>query len=241
MTLSTPLAVPAAASPARRDRVRVAARWLDLVLPLGLVLAAFGLRLPYLWTVPRFSDETREALLAIEILHGNDAGLVNVDAYIGGFYNWLLAVLFWLTGVSAYTPRLVTAVAGALAVGFTYLLARDLGGRVAAIVAAALLATSGSVILSNGHLGWSHCLTPTFTTLAAWLLQRGDPLTGHRTRAARERARVWRGLSDPSGHARAVARRGPLCPLVGPALAADTLAVPGAGALPGRLRERGGL
>ena len=74
MTLSTPLAVPAAASPARRDRVRVAARWLDLVLPLGLVLAAFGLRLPYLWTIPRFSDETREALLAIEILHGNRRG-----------------------------------------------------------------------------------------------------------------------------------------------------------------------
>ena len=95
-----------------------------------------------------------------------------MDAYIGGFYIWLLAGIFWLTGVSALTPRLVMAVAGALAVGITYLLARDLGGRLAGLIAAALLATSGAQILSNGHIAWSHCLTPTLTTLAAWLLQR---------------------------------------------------------------------
>src|SRR5204863_2883207 len=76
-------------------------------------------------------------------------------------------------GVSALTPRLVMAVAGALAVGLTYLLAKDLGGRLAGLLAAALLATSGAQILSNGHIAWSHCLTPTLTTLAALLLQRG--------------------------------------------------------------------
>ena len=125
--------------------------------------------------MPRFTDETREVLRAIELLNGGLSSadrLVNVDAYIGGLYLWLLAAVFWLTGVSALTPRLVMAVAGALAVGLTYLLARDLGGRLAGLFAAALLATSGGQILSNGHIAWSHCLTPTLTTLAAWLLQR---------------------------------------------------------------------
>jgi 4-amino-4-deoxy-L-arabinose transferase-like glycosyltransferase len=98
--------------------------------------------------------------------------LVNVDAYIGGLYTWLLAATFWLTGVSALSPRLLMAVAGAIAVGLTYLLARDLGGRLAGLIAAALLATSGGQILSNGHIAWSHCLTPTLTTLATWLLLR---------------------------------------------------------------------
>src|SRR5215212_9658484 len=183
MSLSTPLAAPAAASTtaspaaARPDRAGLAAALLSIDAALALGLAAVGLmlRLPYLWTVPRFTDETREVLRAVELLNGGLSSadrLVNVDAYIGGLYLWLLAGLFWLTGVSALTPRLVMAVAGAAAVGLTYLLARDLGGRPAGMLAAALLATSGGQILSNGHIAWSHCLTPTLTTLAAWLLQR---------------------------------------------------------------------
>ena len=52
----------------------------------------------------------------IELLRGGLSTadrLVNVDAYIGGLYLWLLAGIFWLTGVSALTPRLLMAVAGA--------------------------------------------------------------------------------------------------------------------------------
>jgi 4-amino-4-deoxy-L-arabinose transferase-like glycosyltransferase len=198
MSLTTPLAAPAAApstasAAARSDRAGPARAlalpgiWPDLALVVGLALVGLALRLPYLWTIPRFTDETREVLRAVELVHGGLRGadtLVNVDAYIGGLYLWLLAGVFWLTGVSALTPRLMMAVAGAVAVGFTYLLARDLAGqeggheagrlsgRVAGLLAAALLATSGGQILSNGHIAWSHCLTPALTTMAAWLLQR---------------------------------------------------------------------
>ena len=182
MTVSTPLAASAAATPAsppaaRTDRYGLIAALLspDALLIVGLAAIGLLLRLPHLWTIPRFTDETREVLRAIELLNGGLSTadrLVNVDAYIGGLYLWLLAGIFWLTGVSALTPRLVMAVAGALAVGCTYLLARDLGGRLAGLLAAALLATSGGQILSNGHIAWSHCLTPTLTTLAAWMLQR---------------------------------------------------------------------
>jgi 4-amino-4-deoxy-L-arabinose transferase-like glycosyltransferase len=180
MSLTTPLAATAAAtSPpaaaARRSSYAAALLSLDAALLAGLFTVALLLRLPHLWTVPRFTDETREVLRAIELLNGGLSGadrLVNVDAYIGGLYLWLLAAVYWLTGVSALTPRLVMAVAGALTVVLTYLLARDLGGRLAGLFAAAVLATSGGQILSNGHIAWSHCLTPTLTTLAAWMLQR---------------------------------------------------------------------
>ena len=194
---------------------------LDAVLVLGLAAVGLVLRLPYLWTIPRFTDETREVLRAIELLNGGLSGadaLVNVDAYIGGLYLWLLAGLFWLTGVSALTPRLVMAVAGAVAVGGTYLLARDLGGRLAGLLAAALLATSGGQILSNGHIAWSHCLTPTLTTLATWLLQRAVRLDCRGS---------WLGSGFTFGLALqthpatlgAAARRRRLRPLVGPPLA----------------------
>ena len=171
-------------------RPLAAGRWLEAALIGVLVTAALSLRLPYLWSIPRFTDETREVLQAVEILRGEDPGLVNVDAYIGGFYNWLLAVIFWVTGPSATIPRLVVALAGALTVGATYLLARDLGGRRAGIVGAALLATAGGHILSSGHIAWSHCLTPLFTTIGAWLLQRAvcanstDPPTAGAPRGA---------------------------------------------------------
>ena len=200
MSLSRPVALPATAPTSVRTRAWTGMNALDLALVLGLVAAGLALRLPYLWTVPRFTDETREVLRAVQLMRGEVRGLevlVNLDAYIGGLYNWLLAGLFWLTGPSPYTPRLVVAVAGALTVGATYLLARDVAagawrgpatdgepvpsagagqardGRVAGVVAAGLLATAGGHILSNGHIAWSHCLTPLFTTLAAWLLVRG--------------------------------------------------------------------
>src|SRR3954454_23229970 len=159
MSLTSPLAAPATATATatatrettRPDRAGLAASLLrvDAALALGLAVVGLVLRLPYLWTVPRFTDETREVLRAVELVNGGLSTadrLVNVDAYIGGLYLWLLAGVFWLTGVSALTPRLLMAVAGAVAVGLTYLLARDLGGRLAGLLAAALLATSGGQI-----------------------------------------------------------------------------------------------
>lgn len=142
----------------------------------GLMVGGLLLRLPYLWTIPRFTDETREVLKAIELFQGSvpwPRQLINLDGYIGGVYLWLLAAVYWVTGVSALSPRLVTAIASTVAVGFTYLLAKEIGGRLAGIIAAAMLAASGSIILSNAHIAWSHCLTPTVTTLATWLLLRG--------------------------------------------------------------------
>jgi 4-amino-4-deoxy-L-arabinose transferase-like glycosyltransferase/glucose/arabinose dehydrogenase len=186
MSVSSPLAAPAASaappasesSAAGTQQPGRAAAWgrVDVALVVMLVAGGLLLRLPYLWTIPRFTDETREVLRAIELYHGGLSlaeRMINVDGYIGGVYQWLLVAVFWVTGVSALSPRLVMAVAGAVAVGLTYLLAREIGGRLGGFFAAALLATNGGIILSNGHIAWSHCLTPTITTLATWLLLRG--------------------------------------------------------------------
>ena len=245
MSLTAPLAASAAATTrppaARLDRAGLAAALLslDAVLIVGVVVVALLLRLPYLWLVPLFTDESREVLRAMELFSGGLSTadmLVNVDAYIGSFYLWLLAGIFWLTGVSALTPRLVMAVAGALAVGITYLLARDLGGRLAGLLAAALLATSGAQILSNGHIAWSHCLTPTLTTLATWMLQRAVRLD---CRGSWLGSGFTFGLAFQTHPATLVllAGRGRLRPLVGPALAADALAVPGAAAVRGGVQQ----
>jgi hypothetical protein len=137
-------------------------------------------RLPYLWTVPSFTDESREILRALQIMRGEEVGLVNVDGYIGGLYNWALAIIFWVLGPSPYAPRLVVAVAGALTAALAYGFGRDVAGRLAGLVAGCLVATSSSLILSNGHIAWSHCLTPLFTTLAAWLLHRAVRLGSRR-------------------------------------------------------------
>src|SRR5438067_2274675 len=108
MSLTTPLAAPAVtsttASPAaaRPDRAGLVSALLstDATLAVGLAAVGLVLRLPYVWTVPRFTDETREVLRAVELLNGGLSTadrLVNVDAYIGGLYLWLLAGVFWLT------------------------------------------------------------------------------------------------------------------------------------------------
>ena len=89
MSLTTPLAAPAPATTPLRATARssragpvAALLALDAALVLGLAAVGLVLRLPYLWTVPRFTDETREVLRAVELLNGNLSGperLVNVD------------------------------------------------------------------------------------------------------------------------------------------------------------------
>jgi 4-amino-4-deoxy-L-arabinose transferase-like glycosyltransferase len=138
----------------------------------GLVLLAVALRLPYLWDVPRFTDETDEVLLGLQIARGQRLPLVNQEAYIGPFWNYLLAGVFLVTGPSLFVPRMVALVFGALTVVPSYLLARELAGRSVATLAALLLVASPAHIAVNSHIAWSHCITPLFTTIGFWLLVR---------------------------------------------------------------------
>lgn len=141
-------------------------------IPVLLVAVAAVVRVPYLWDIPRFTDEVNEAFSALLIAHGRTLPLTNVDPYIGPLWNYMLAAAFVLVGPSLYSPRAIAGGLGILTIVPTYLLGYSLGGRGVGVLAAAFLALSPVHIVVNSHIGWSNCITPLFTTLAFWLLQR---------------------------------------------------------------------
>ncbi len=167
-------------APARRRVSAVSARWQDLALCVGLGALALWVRLPGLLDVPEFTDETEEVRRAVEIAHGELFPLVNVDSYIGAWNNYLTAAALRLVGSNIAVARGVTLALGVLTVALCYALARQLGlSRPAALLAGALLTTSGAHAIVGSHVAWSNCTTPFYTTLAALLLERavrrGDP------------------------------------------------------------------
>src|SRR5438128_1514112 len=124
--------------------------WGELLLVAAILALALVVRLPYLWDVPRFTDETAEARIGLRIAGREAFPLTNRDPYIGALWNYLLAAGFLVSGPSLFTPRAIIAVVGALTIVPTYLLGRTLGGgragsgdahtRVPAIVTGALAA-----------------------------------------------------------------------------------------------------
>lgn len=149
---------------------RSAAAW---AIPAVLFGVGLTLRLPHVWTIPTLTDEANEVLRGLAVAEGRLLPLTNVNTYLGSFYNYLLAGLFLVLGPDLFAARALVAVAGALTVPATYLLARELGaGRRVAVVAAGLLATSGTHIVVTSHVAWAHSLTPLAATLGLWLLAR---------------------------------------------------------------------
>ena len=157
--------------------------WGELLLIVALVALALAVRLPYLWDIPRFTDETAEARIGLRIAAGEVFPLTNRDPYIGALWNYVLAAGFAIGGASLFTPRTIIAVLGALTVVPTYLLGRTIGLSVRSCdtdsvctrddhdrtLAGLLLALAPAHIVVNSHIAWSNCLTPLFTTLGLWL------------------------------------------------------------------------
>ena len=56
------------------------------------------------------------------------APLTDVELYMGSFFNYAVAAAFHVLGPSIYVARLVVTMFGALTVGATYLLGREVGG-----------------------------------------------------------------------------------------------------------------
>ena len=152
--------------------------WISRVLSLDVVILAAMLgvaaaaRWPNLWLIPTFTDETIEVRLAYDIARGQAAPLTNVDPYIGAFWNWVLALGFWVFGMSPWLPRLLVLVAGVATVGAAWWLGRELAGRVGAVAAALFMAGNSTHILVNSHVAWSHATTPLWATLGFACLVR---------------------------------------------------------------------
>ncbi|MCC7104348.1 MAG: glycosyltransferase family 39 protein [Chloroflexi bacterium] len=128
------------------------------------------MRVPNLQTLPKLTDEMRDAIFSLPIARGQTFPLANFSSYDGALFNYLQAALFHAVGPSLLAPRAMMLWLGVLTLPAAYLCARRAHGPVAALLATALLAVNPVHILVNSHVAWGNCLTPLFTTLAFWLV-----------------------------------------------------------------------
>src|SRR6266508_541509 len=145
---------------------------LDLAAVSGLSLAALLIRWPQVFAAPRFTDEILEVLHGLAISQGRSLPLTHFDSYNGALHAYLIAGVFAVFGADPWSPRLVSLALGSATVGLTYLLAREIGGRLAGLAAGAMMAMAAVHVVVNSHVAWSNSITPFFSTLAVWLLIR---------------------------------------------------------------------
>ena len=144
----------------------------DLVTGAGLFLFALALRLPYLFVVPRYTNEVREVGVALTIAHGQGFPLTNFDPYMGAFFNYLLAIAYLIFGDHAHLARVFIAVFGAATAVLTYVVGKSFGGRWVGIIAGILVAANAAFVYFDGHIPYSNSITPFVATGALWLLWR---------------------------------------------------------------------
>lgn len=169
-----------AASPARARRVfdlpfagRLAlGAWADILVVGALVALAGAVRWPYLLLSPQFPSVGDTILAALDMAEGRAFYLHDSAPYLGAPFIWLLALVYRLFGPSLEVTLLVPWAIGALTVVPTFLLGRELAGRMAGLFAAALLATAGAHVVVSSHVALSHSLTPLSSTFTLWLLAR---------------------------------------------------------------------
>ena len=166
---------------------------------LALCVVAAVVRWPYLMRLPKFTDETVEVRWVFQIVAGEAFPLTAFDPYYGPIHAYILAACFKVFGYQMVLPRLVSLVFGALTVGATYLLGRELAGRWVGALGAALLLTAPQHIVVNSHVAWENATTPLYTTLCCWALVRfvneeWRMKNGELTRSVRWRSVGWIGL-----------------------------------------------
>jgi len=162
------------------DRLWIATPLLEVGLVALLFLAALAVRLPYLWSIPEFTDETLELLRAWDAYRSGQTLLVGTVAYIGVLHAYLLMLGWSLLGREPLLGRALSLLLGAATVPAAYWLGREVHSRAAGLAVAALVGLSGFHVLLNSHVGWSNSLTPFFTTLACAALARAVRLQSGR-------------------------------------------------------------
>lgn len=175
-------APPSAARPAPAALRSAGGRLADTVATAALLVLAFAARWPYIYSAPRFRDDTFNATHALRIYRGQHFPFTDVEAYIGAFFNYAVAAGMFVLGPTIYAARQVVTLFGVATVGLTYVLGRELGlqagsgsrrtGLIVGLVAAGFMLTNGIHIAPVGHVAFSGSITPFFTTLAFWLLHR---------------------------------------------------------------------
>lgn len=177
MALS-PAQVAVSRSPARSllaqsvDARLAGSLWPDLLLTVSIVVLAAVTRWPNLLILPQFTTGGAGILMALDIADGRAFYLREISPYIGAPYIWLLALVYRAFGPSIEATLLVTWAIGALTIVPTYLLGREIGGRLVGSIAALALATSPAHTVITSHVALSHSVTPLVSTTVLWLLAR---------------------------------------------------------------------
>jgi hypothetical protein len=154
---------------------------LDVLLIGGFVGLALVVRWTHLFSSPPFPAVGQTALAALAVSEGRSWPLVDQAPYLGAPFIYLLAAVYRVFGPSLESTMVLAWLLGALTIIPTYLLGRQLGGPIAASVAAVLLATSPAHTVISSHVPWVHSLTPGLAALSLWLLIRAE--TRHDARA----------------------------------------------------------
>jgi hypothetical protein len=148
-----------------------------------LMVLAGMVRWPHLLASPQFPSVGAGILTAVDLADGRVFPLADDAPYIGAPFIWLLATVYKLFGPSLEATMMVPWAIGALTIVPTYLLGRELAGRWAGLLAAALLATAGAHVVVTSHVPMSHSLTPLCSTFTLWLLARAVMRRSGRTLA----------------------------------------------------------
>ena len=161
-------------STGRPEDDRASDRIVHYAILLAILIAATALRLVDLSTTPPglFFDEGANGIDALSVLAGENKVFFPGNQGREPFYIYAVALSFKLLGASPISIRLVSVAIGMLTVAATYVLARDLLGRRAALLATAIIAGSFWHI-SLSRLGFRAVALPLFETLAAICVYRG--------------------------------------------------------------------
>jgi Dolichyl-phosphate-mannose-protein mannosyltransferase len=146
--------------------------WVDVLVVGALVALAGAVRWPNLLLSPQFPSVSDTILAALDVAEGRAFYLHDSAPYLGAPFIWLLALVYRVFGPSIEVTLLVPWAIGALTVVPTYLLGRELAGRLGGLFAAVLLATAGAHVVVTSHVALSHSLTPLCSTFTLWLLAR---------------------------------------------------------------------
>ena len=141
----------------------------------GLAILAAILRLWALTSIPPglYHDEAFNGLDALSVLDGNRPIYFAANNGREPFFIYSLALSVALLGRSPGAIRAVSAVLGTLTVPAVYLMAREMGGRRLALLAAAFTATTVWP-LALSRIGLRAISMPLVIAVALWLLWRGQ-------------------------------------------------------------------
>ena len=139
----------------------------DLIIGLLLVILSLLVRFWNFYLIPGYrTDEVGEELRAFAIYLGKMFPLTNNAPFIGAFYNYLIAAVFYLLEPDMVVARLVVVIFGSLTPVLVYILGKKLANRTIGIISGLLLCFSPGHILIASHVAWSASLAPFFAVLS---------------------------------------------------------------------------